>query len=400
MSVLFAIENSETSGLSWFLAGEDGVAEAVDEALLGKVNAQDTVLVVSGRDVQMSHVDVVARGEKELLAAALFQLEDDLAEPVSDVHLALGQKDGASPNRRKVAVVSDRKMDEWLETLDGAGIPNRSAIRIVPDTSLIDGVNDGALLFDGDGVVLFTTGRQEYAVDAELAEQIIPAIIQDEELSDVAYIEGPTPRLTAELHGATLNRQGLKTYPDFIASRLTPGAGLNLRQGEYRVESNLDLGFISRWKATLVLAGVALIAWFGFLVVSAYRLDQETNRLRESAVQAWQAVYPNDAQIRDPHAATMARLAEIGASADAGTGVTGILSAFYKGLEKVEGAELIDISYKRETGRLSVKLKFTGYQDRDALKKTLEAIGFSVDLRGVTQEDGFLVGQAILEAQS
>lgn len=400
MSVLFAIETSETSGLDWFLAGDDGVAEPVDEGLLEKVRAQDIVFIVSGRDVQLSQVDVVARGEKELLAAALFQLEDDLAEPVSDVHLALRRKDSETPNRRKVAIVSDRKMADWVARLNSSLVREVSSIRIVPDISLLGGRRERALLYDGDGVVLLATDTNAYAVDAELAGQIIPAILQDEDLTDISYLEGASPRLNAELRGATLNRAGVKSYADLIASHIEPGAGINLRQGEYRAESRLDLGFLSRWKSTLSLAGLVLVVWFGFLLLSAQRLSQETERLRQSAVQAWQTAYPDETGVRDPYAATMAKLNAVGASTNAGTGVTGLLSAFYKGLEDVDGAELIDISYKGETGRLSVKLKFTGYQDRDALKQALEQRGFSVDLRGVTQEEGFLVGQAILEARS
>lgn len=399
MSVLFAIESSDVpTGLLWYLADGQGRAEPVGADRLNKTGAQDAVLVVSGRDVFTGEADILARSDKEMRTAALFQLEDDLAEPPSDLHVAIGAKSTGATNRRKVAVASLKQMESWIDRLAAADLPSGLQPRIVADTSLLDARGE-PVLFDGGGQVLLYTGQTNCAVDADIASELIPALLQDDDIAELDYLHDGGQQFQAGVPGVTLRPLGHEAYPDFLAGLLAPGVGLNLRQGNFRGQSDLDLGFAQRWIGSLAIAAIVFTLWLSYLGLSAQRLNSETDRLYQTAVRAYQSLYPDEARVVDPHGQTMTKLSGLSGS-DTNTGVSGLLSTFYKGLEQVEGVELVDISYNQQTGRLSTKLKFASYEARDQLKQVMEGLGLSIDLPGVTQADSFLIGQAVLEARS
>ena len=397
MTVLFALEDDRVeTGLSWFLADEYGRAIAVAADELELQRADETVMIVSGQDVFIGEIDAVARSEKELRTAALYQLEDDLAEPVSKLHIALGEKPVGTSHRRRVAVISDARMAQLVSALEDAGFPGASQAKIIPDTSLLLARGE-AVLWDGDGRVLLCDGSVVYAVDGEVAIELVPALLQSMEASGLSYISGPSPALadSASVQDVIQARTEVSGYADFIAQLLTSQSGIDLRQDMYASRKSVKVD-ARGWIGSLVLAGVALAAWVGYLGVSTLHLEGEADRLYDVSVQAYRTAYPAETRVVDPLKMTRARLTDVPGSG-AGGKVSGLLTAFYKGLEDVEGVQLESFNYSASTGRLTANLRFSSYQDRDQLKRVFEESGLSLDLAGVSQNNGVLSGQAVIE---
>ena len=78
-----------------------------------------TVLVPSG-DLLLVVVDLPLRSRRERVAALPFALEDRLAEPLGEVHTALGME--LAPNRHLAAAVRHPVMARWVEKALDAGL--------------------------------------------------------------------------------------------------------------------------------------------------------------------------------------------------------------------------------------------------------------------------------------
>lgn len=401
MSTLFAILNSEPeSDLIWYLSERDGSRVDVDASDLARTGADDVVLIASGRDVFHGDIEIIARNDREMRAAALFHLEDDLAEAPAGLHVAIGNKSDNESHRRRVAVISRSLMEQFHERLEDVKLPPKARVRIVSDTSLFLEAYPAPTLFDGHGLVLVNTGLACYALDAETASQIAPALMSEDGLTEIDYIRGDHPVLTDGIMGITLNTTSHMTYPDLIALMLSVADGLDLKQAEFRSRSDLDIGFAQKWLGTLGLVAAACLLWLVYLGVSAHQLNTEADRLYQTSVNAYRAAFPDEQRVVDPLAQTRARLNSGQGDAGDQPSISVMLSAFYAGLERVDGVEVIDLAYDQQNGRLSSRLRFSSYESRDQLKQIMENAGMRVEFPNVSQSDGFLTGQVVLERAS
>ena len=154
------------------------------------------------------------------------------------------------------------------------------------------------------------------------------------------------------------------------------------------------------WLAGLGIAAAACCLWLVYLGVSAHQLNEEADRLYQNSVSAYQAAFPDDQPVVDPLAQTRARLNSGQGSLTNQPSLSVMLPAFYTGLERVDGVEVIDLAFNQQTGRLSSRLRFSSYESRDQLKQIMESAGMRVEFPNVSQSDGFLIGQVVLEHAS
>lgn len=398
MSILFAIPNTETSSrLQWFLSDSPGEADPVAETDLSVIKASRTVLVASGRDVFSGRIETVARSEKQLRQIALFQLEDELAEPLSNLHAAIRTKAGGAESERRVDVVSHAAISNWINALETSLGKSADNVQIIADTSLLLETGQ-ASLFEGFETVLISNGINAYALDVGLADQMVPALLQSWDLTGYHLYSENQGLLSPDIASRAADVTSV-TYPDFVADLLWNYEGLNLRQGTYRAAEKVDLGFAQKWVGTLVLAAICACLWLGYMALTVNRLEAETDRLYQQSVTAYRQIFPDEGNVANPLARVTEKLRNTSA-VSAEVPLTTLLSAYYTALSKVEGVELVSVSFSGTTGRLTSSLKFSSYQDRDKLKQVMDAAGLNIQLGGVAQEEGFLVGQAVIGGAS
>ncbi|HEV7227320.1 type II secretion system protein GspL [Brevundimonas sp.] len=137
-----------SSGL-WRLSG--GSVQPVDRSWAGPV----TLLVPSER-VLIRVVDLPFPSRAKRAAAAPFALEDAIAEPLGEVHVALGTE--VAPGRHLCAVVRHALMREWVASAEAVGMadavlmPDAMAVPLPPAGAWRLVVADGrALVRTDDG---------------------------------------------------------------------------------------------------------------------------------------------------------------------------------------------------------------------------------------------------------
>jgi general secretion pathway protein L len=381
--------------VSWVVAGNDGSrrgAPCYGSLLEAAAETRDRALIVlvPGADVLTLHADIPAKGAR-LLAALPFALEDQLAEDIDQLHFAAGAR--VDTGRLPIAVVTRRKMDEWIAALRAAGlyparlVPDYHGLALTPNTLSMMVAADGTLFNDGaeTRMVLPEGGPAEALaltgiLDASTSDDDLPrhllvycdAAIGDLYLRDWDF-------LRQDLSSVDVNLLPDGALPK-LAVTVAAGAGINLLQGLYAEKTRLGNAFRPWRYAAMLGARLFLLALFG-KGVDAYRLHAEHSELQAQFIAEYQRLKPGDTrEIVDP-AATVNSLRRSQVSTAGGPqlflpSITSLAEAIRRNNE----AEVEAVSYR--AGVIDVRLTAPDIPTLDKIVQAIDSSGrFSASLQ-------------------
>ena len=239
----------------WTLAG--GVLECVDR----DAPAPGVVLVPSERVLSLV-VDLPLSNRAQKLAALPFAVEDSVAEPLEEVHVALGAE--VAPGRHLAGVVRHEIMRDWLALIAASGLPRAA---MTPDYLALPRPAEGGWsvgLAAGRALVRTAEGSG-FAVPADLLE---PAWSAAGRPAVVSYGEPPPDGMTAGEPGLELSA---------AAARSVLPPLLDLRQGLYAARGRPEVKLLRRLAAVVA---VAAVAHTGILAVDALALRRMADNRR------------------------------------------------------------------------------------------------------------------------
>ena len=123
---------------SWIVADARGVAieaPAGGPLTLAQPAAagRHVCVLVPGTDVLMMEPELPVKAGTKLAQMVTYALEEQLADDIDDLHFAIGRRTSSDIARRAgdsartpVAVVARALMDEWISTVQAAGISAES----------------------------------------------------------------------------------------------------------------------------------------------------------------------------------------------------------------------------------------------------------------------------------
>lgn len=208
-NALDAPEGSEPRAAGvWTLAG--------DRLIIAEADGPANILVPTER-VRLLAVDLPLSSRAKRLEALPFAIEDQIAEPIESLHLALGEE--IAPKRYLVGVVRHDVMERWVDLADTGGLGQAA---MVPDALALPRPPEGEWAVDlGETRALVRAGDGSgFAVPAPL---LGPAWDAAGKPAALAY----GTALPSEM---MLGRAALAPGP--LATRLLAPA-LDLRQGRY-----------------------------------------------------------------------------------------------------------------------------------------------------------------------
>lgn len=203
----------EELGGIWFL-GEEGLIS------LATSSVGTAIVLVPSEHVLMMAVDLPLPTRRQRISALPFAVEDQIADPLGEVHTALGEE--LSPRRHLAGAVRHSVMEQWSGSLIGAGllhcalVPDALALPVPEEGSWSTQVaGDRVLVRTSDGAG-FAAGTKQLPVLWNAAGN--PVCISygeplPAEMSEVAAVIELEP-LTARLMTPALDlRQGLYARP-------------------------------------------------------------------------------------------------------------------------------------------------------------------------------------------
>jgi general secretion pathway protein L len=316
------VRSSRGGGLGeWLLVGDEGVAARGDDFAQAPKGSR-TVLAVPGERTALHWLDLGPElTGAQAAAAARLMVAERCAQPVADIHVAVGP---AQDGRRCVALVAKAEVEQWLMEASAAGLEPDS---VLPDMLLL--ASDAKLVRRDEGGFALCRGPEVgFAAEPELADAICgPAVALDER------------RFEAGL------------------ARAIADAPVDLRQGpfarrrQWRAEGGVvrRLGLASLALLILTLA-VELAAIYRY-TAAASGAEEETRKLTERA--------------------SPRRLAALG-----GGGFSGTASALFEAIRATPGAELSLLVYEPD-GVLRATVQADSAVVVESVRERLLARGFT-----------------------
>jgi general secretion pathway protein L len=331
-------------------------------------------VLAPGEFAPVSVIDLPPMAARLRTAAAGYMLEERLAAPIEDTHVALG--DELRPGRRRVAHCAHAQMEAWLSQLSAAGIaPYRllSDVACLPAPLLPD---QWTVSCDGDRRLVRTAEGESHALDAAtfLAAWRAagePDLVQAGDAWDPAL---PDPH-------------------DCVAEARSAD-GFDLLQGRYRRSEDMPARSI---RMVAAVCGVAILAHAGLAMLDLATLrarmsDQEAEARALIAQHALPSISSGDA---------LAQLAAAFPEAPARATPSPFLETFTRTASVLSVQDsrigLRALAYDAETDGLQLDLEASDLAAIQRLERALKAEGLATRNMGAVQRDGvadatFLIG--------
>lgn len=128
------------------------------------------VAVLRGEQIAVREFAAPQRNSSKMIAAATLLLEDELAEPVSDLHIVV-----SAGEPRSALAISKSVIGEWLGAFDAAGV---AVAEMCADFAVIGGSSSTVVLVADEGRVIASRGAAGFAAETDLAAVAVPALIE------------------------------------------------------------------------------------------------------------------------------------------------------------------------------------------------------------------------------
>lgn len=351
-------------------SGELSGAEQL-AALAQRVGSRPVIALVPASDVVLKQVNLPAKPNRQVLQALPYMLEEEQAEDIEQLFLALGateHQDGQYS--QQVAVCQRARLENWLSWLQQAGF---SVSRMLPDALLLPEQQLPACIQLQDQWLLKQTRWQVSAVDAAwwgdyLQLAALPMLTSyspwPEELMQSHQLAAP--ELPLALLASQLNQQ------DF-----------NLLQGDYKpkrqVNRNLQL-----WRSSSMLAVACLLIYLVQLGLTNWQLSRQSAALQQQSRDLYLQAFPNE-RIVNLNLQLQQKLASTGAGGE--QSFIHLLFSLQHQLAQVPDISLDNLRYDSKRAELRFQAKGDGFQSFERLKTALEQAGFSVE-QGALSNDG------------
>lgn len=402
---------------SWVVRDEDrplGLLFHGDlkEAAAQAVGAKVTVLV-PGEEVLLAQAELPEMKSQKLARAVPFALEEQLADDVDDVHVAIGGRD--AQGRLANAVVSRQILESWLERLRKAGLhPDILSPEIFgvhwdsdADTTL------WTLVIDGSQALMRTGPQKGLAFDVENLVQVVQAALDEageflpsslsvvicgDELFDAPPAREELTTLCNEHNVELIFQQFDDSSSLLLARGFDEASAINLLQGDYSRKQQLEKVF-RPWKSALILLAVWLVFQAGILGVDYGRLSSMADQQQAEIERIFQQAMPGSRLVQGREKAQLEDALKTLRSGGGSQGLLGLLASAGQILKDSNGIRLRSMRFR--DNKLDVDMELPDLQSLDRIKQRLTSeAGLKVEIVSASQRDGKVESRISLEGGS
>ncbi len=349
---------------------QNGRLEPLSAAALKATDRSNAVAFAPALSVARFRVPLAAKSESEARKVALYAIEDDLAQPVEDVHLTLSPRTTGS-SHRDVFIVDQSILNGWKTTLTGLGLGHAA---IIPEASLafapgsLHDFGDRILINGTDGVV---------AADATWPEAAVHELIEASGVQSTRHAPTDALATLVALHTANCGT---------ALSGTGPGQGPH-GAGEYS----------KRWRFAGLLAGIAAAIWIASVWTDTNSLNQSALRQEAAARANFRAQFPGAPEPTDIHS-EVRRLSALQLTVPR-AGFRVLTSALYQAIAASPTIRLMSLSYTDQEEALRVRVQFANRADEAAFRSRLEVAGWLAETESSADGASGIVSDMIVRVQ-
>ncbi|TGN41722.1 type II secretion system protein GspL [Marinobacter confluentis] len=409
----FAAGESESAAqlFSWALLDASGDIQAhggadtreTVEHTLAQNDLEGVRLVglIPGEDALFCVADIPARQSRFIQQALPFAVEEQIAQDIESVHLAIGAH---SDRGYRVAAIDHRQMAHWVELFSDWEHARLEAI--YPDASLLPVTEGGwSICLDGETVMLASEQGEWLSVQSRnlaMFGQTLAVPPSEEVVAEVAVTlfgtEAEFEHLQSDISALkdssrlAVKQQALELLPLELLAHAHHHhlcQPINLCQGQYAIR-NEKSGLFGAWKPLVAVASVWFVVQVAVEIGFGVYHNQQAEQVQAQAMQIYRSAFPNDTRTTAGNVRRVVQ-GQLNQLQAGGTDAGFITLMKYTGSEytKLSGADSIvfnSINYSQNRGELVVDVRADSYGKLSALRNGLSSQGLEAQIGSVVNE--------------
>lgn len=403
--------NPEAQLYNWVLLDASGDAQARGtadrkediEQTLTQNDLENVLLVglIPGEEALFCVADIPAKQTRFVYQALPYAVEEQIAQDIEGVHLALGNR---TEKGFRVAAVDHGQMADWVAIFSGWEHLKLEAI--YPDAGLLPITEGGwSICLDGETAMLSSDQGEWLSVQARnlaMFAQTLALPPSDEVVAEVPVTvygtESEFEHQQADLSELkasgrlTVKEETLELMPLELLAHSHHHhlcQPINLCQGEYSVHSRKSSAFAA-WKPLIAVASVWFVIQIGVEVGMGLYHQQKADQAREKAMAIYREAFPGDSRT---HAGNVRRVVEgqlRQLQADGpDAGFISLMKFTGEQYAKIPNSDSIvfnSVNYSSGRGELVVDVRADSYNKLSTLRNGLTKRGLDAEIGSVVNE--------------
>ena len=407
--------------VSWVLRDTDRPAGSLfhgslKDAAVQAAGARVTVLVPA-ESVLLVQAELPAIKGQKLARAVPYALEDQLADDVENLHVAIGDRD--QQGKVANAVVSRDSIESWLACLKTAGLhpdvmsPEVFGVQWDKEAE----ATQWSLVINGAHALMRTGAQTGLAFEADNIEPVLQASLDSagesfpssitvvgcgENLDDLfegSSIQNKLAALCAEKSIELFFRQSDEDCRVLLAQGFDENNAINLLQGAYSRKEQVGK-MLRPWKAALILGATWLLLQVGSFFADYSHLSSLAEKQREEMTSIFKQALPDSRLVPGSEKELMTRALKIlRGGGDGNNSFLTLLAHAGKILKDTDGISLRSLRYKGD--KLDVGLNLPDLQTLDKLKQRLkDEAKLSVEIISASSRNGKVESRLSIKSMS
>lgn len=385
--VIIRIARDENGSFSWATWSDGKLRESGRAPTLGalaamRVFARDDVTVAAilpGELAAFRALPSPPRQHSKLMSAAALLLEDELAAPIEDHHVAV-QRDESFAHIFAIGRVS---VEEWINRFRAAGI---ALDYLTVDFACLGGTEERAVLFAEPNRLIADFGMHAFAAELEIAKHALADRLAALPDAKVGVYAGGS-RFSDHSRYERLGDGGEETLFDIIGKAVSERRAINLLQGDFRAPRKTVIDF-KRWRRPAMLAASLAALWFVGVMADGFRASRIATHYESEAARIHRDAFPGAANV---DIRTHAR-GVLGAGGDASFLL--IADTLGQALERHDNVVIDRIRFDRTRNMFVFSVRSTSDSEISMFQQTLASMGAtSAETGGYRRSGAYWVGE-------
>ena len=338
--------------------------------------------VLPGETVALRPLPSPPKSQAKFRSAAELLLEDELAEPVEALHVAVGVVDGVG----RTYALKRSIMDLWTTAFRDHGIPLHT---LTPDYGCLGGTVGRPVLFIETQRIVASTGERGFAAENPIGRAAVKAMIADHDPEKVG-IYGPSAwlsKLNADLYEQLGPADGPSLLQAAAVALGSEGDAVNLLQGPYRPARAPTIDVV-RWRRAAAMAASLAAAYLAFVAAEGVQSGRIADRYASETRRIHETYFPDAANV-DPRA----NAREVLAAGGGGASFLQIANRLSAALDDNESVAIDRIRFDGARGQFVFSIRSQSDADIDAFRRVLDSHGLTArDVNCCRQSSGSWIG--------